>query len=226
MAAPVDPGDVVTATSISSAAANLRWQRLYAALGAGAIDDTQIASALLDKVGVTSGATVRRGKSIIAGTHSTASAAYTTLGTPDQVAGIVLPTDGLIFVAYQALWQSSVGSSGRAAIFIGATQLKVTGNGGGFPAVQEANGNATAATDAGLSTSSAANGLIGNNGAAPGADVTTGQVVGNGSTGFGGGPVAIFAAAGTYTVSIQFKVVSGGTVQATNRKLWVWTMGF
>lgn len=39
------------------------------------------------------------------------------------------------------------------------------------------------------------------------------------------GFVVLFAAAGTYDVSVQFKS-SSGTVTAKERKLWVWTMGF
>ena len=40
-----------------------------------------------------------------------------------------------------------------------------------------------------------------------------------------GGFTFAFAAAGTYTVSVQFKA-SSGSVTASNRKLWVWTIGF
>jgi hypothetical protein len=64
-------------------------------------------------------------------------------------------------------------------------------------------------------------------------DFTTGQVVGAGpqmsvsatSPQLVGGPCYIFAAAGTYTVSVQFKS-SSGSVTAKNRKLWAWTLGF
>ena len=35
----------------------------------------------------------------------------------------------------------------------------------------------------------------------------------------------VFAAAGTYDISVQFKA-SSGSVTVKNRKLWVWTMGF
>jgi hypothetical protein len=70
-----------------------------------------------------------------------------------------------------------------------------------------------------------------------GGDATTGQVVGagNGSVSYQnevrattsnlmmGGPCYIFAAAGTYVVSIQFKSTSG-TVTVKGRKLWAWSM--
>lgn len=68
-------------------------------------------------------------------------------------------------------------------------------------------------------------------------DVATGQVLGAladsakpagdqfGDAAGAGGTCLIFAAAGVYTVSVQFKPASG-SVTAKNRKLWVWTIGF
>jgi hypothetical protein len=44
-------------------------------------------------------------------------------GSPDQVTGVVLPTDGLIAVWFQAKWQTSVTIASSAAVFIGANQL-------------------------------------------------------------------------------------------------------
>jgi hypothetical protein len=198
------------------------------------------------------GAAQRRGKSIIATTEGRTNVAFGLLTTPDRVQNIVLPTDGLICVAYKALWDGGNGN-GRAAIFIGANQLKVAENdspAAGAPVTQAAVGFGSmykhlhtapfgiTSFDANINDST---------------DVTTGQVVGgiaiawsqeiNGTTrtlsngAFGGnattggvnvpfgGPCYIFAAAGTYDISIQFKC-SSGTVNAKQRKLWVWTMGF
>jgi hypothetical protein len=211
----------------------------------GVVQSEDLQSALNDKLGVSAGATVRRGKSIIATTESRSNVAYGTLTTPDQVTGIVLPTDGLIAVAYQATWQESVAGAARAAIFIGGNQQKV--------AMDTAPGTVAALTN-GVSVnidqplfttatglaSEAAGGL---GPSAYGGDVTTGQAIGLGSTGnvrigqefngapyttYGGpigGPCYIFAAAGTYNISAQFKA-SSGSVTAKNRKLWVWTLGF
>jgi hypothetical protein len=103
-----------------------------------------------------------------------------------------------------------------------------------------------AATDVPLFT--AAGGLFSvTAGGAYSADVTTGQIAGfstNAGTGVdnmaqelgggsvtytggrvGAGPLYVFAAAGTYTVSVQFKS-SSGSVTAKVRKLWVSTIGY
>ncbi len=185
-----------------------------------------------------------RGATNIAASQSTASASYTTLGTPDQVTGIVLPTNGLIRVWYQAQCTSTAASN--AAIFLGSNQLQVMGNDG--------------TTHGPITTSTVINntlaqalfsyplGLIASNsGSTYTADATTGQAVGFFNQGGAiagvqagantgqtfsfatnviafGGPCDIFAAAGTYTVSVQFK--STGTVTALNRKLWVQAVSF
>lgn len=193
---------------------------------------SDLTTATLQTLGMNSGGQVGRGKSIIASTESRTNVAYGTLTTPDQVSGIVLPTDGLIFVAYHATWQESVQSAAAAAIFIGATQLKRATE-TGAPGVDETSHGATpAATDRPLTTYPYGLSSWAGVSAAYGGDVTTGQVVGsadstlssNANNRFGVcGP--IFAAAGTYTVSVQFKA-SSGSVTAKNRRLWVWTLGF
>jgi hypothetical protein len=189
----------------------------------GVVQPEDLQSVLNDKLGISAGATVRRGKSIIATTESRSNTAYGTLTTPDRVTGIVLPTDGLIAVAYQATWSDSVGGAGRAAIFIGANQLKIAQFGGAAaPIVQEAAFN-NGTNDSNLVT--AMDGLRDQGGmsVAYGGDVTTGQIIG--LSGGYAGPCLIFAAAGTYDVSVQFKATSG-SVTAKNRKLWVWSIGF
>jgi len=60
----------------------------------------------------------------IATSQSTSSTSFTTLSTPDQVSGLVVPVNGLIAVQYQALWAMSNASS-VAAIFVNSNQLKV-----------------------------------------------------------------------------------------------------
>jgi hypothetical protein len=188
------------------------------------------ATTLLAILGVTGGGVTRRGKSIIPGVDTTTATAYNIAnlggaGHQDVVSGVVLPTDGLIVVAYQALWKNTLVGNGRAAIFIGPTQAVVTaGATGGAPLAQNGAGPGSgnfaplATTPVGLDGSTS-----------PGVDdteVTTGQIVApSGSTG-NGGATYLFAAAGTYDVSIQFKNNAAGTLSVKNRHLWVWTIGF
>ena len=213
----------------------------------GNLEADNLAAALLTVLGVSSG-TVRRGKSIIATEESRTNAAYGLMTTPDRVPNIVLPADGLIAVAYNATWKSSVVDQARASLFVGANQLKVIH--GGTPL------NQAAVLDNGFATDEHAlttfgGGLISANAGTPYVAATTGQAIGmstngvnqpqqeiNGSvvqgTGWGPGGTPywtnfgicyIFAAAGTYDVSVQYKSISG-SVTAKDRKLWVWTMGF
>jgi hypothetical protein len=185
---------------------------------------------------------VATGKSVIATSEARTNVAYGTLTTPDQVSSIVLPTDGVICVLFQATWQESVADTGRAAIFIGANQLKVASdiNAG---AVTQAGRTGSAATNRDTPLISHPLGLAGLNGNAYTGDVTTGQAIGVTLTTVGnlnqeingtnktladsqvGGPCSIFAAAGTYVVSVQFKS-SSGSVTVKNRRLLVWAMGF
>lgn len=72
-----------------------------------------------------------RGKAVIATEESRTNTAYGTLTTPDRVSSVVVPSDGLLCIAYQAVWKESVAKAARAALFIGANQLKVQANGGG-----------------------------------------------------------------------------------------------
>ncbi len=172
---------------------------------------------------------VRRGKSIIATEETRNSTSFGLMATPDRVSGITLPTDGLIFVAYQALWKTS--GQGQAAIFLNSNQVKIRpayGAGATAPIAGLATTEAEANEYEGLA--SGGSGLIGSPSAGAGdpqtSDVATGQVVGIlGGVFPPGGPACIFAAAGTYDVSVQFKA-SAGTVTAKERKLWVWTLGF
>jgi hypothetical protein len=195
------------------------------------IDKDQLTSDLADKLGVSSTATVRRGKCIIATEESRTNTAYGTLTTPDQVSSVVLPTDGLICVAYQAMWKESVTSAGAAAIFLGSNQLTVAYNNAATPQVQYAGLAGT--QDVYHALASSTSGLIGTTGTGSTAytgDVTTGQSVGfidltTTPVSVNAGACYIFAAAGTYTVSVRFKSTSG-SVTAKNRKLWVWTLAF
>lgn len=144
--------------------------------------------------------------------------AYGVMPTPDQVTEIVLATNALIVVAYQATWQESVSGAGSAALFLNGVQLEEAGQNATVVAAVGSMGG-TANESVPLSTSPV--GLTSTTGGTgyPG-DVTTGQIVG---VGVFGGPCYIFAAAGTYAVSVRFKS-SSGSVTALNRQLWCWTM--
>lgn len=189
------------------------------------LDEANLSSALATLLGVSQSGSPRRGKCIVPAAEFTGSAAYTLLPTPDRVSGIVLPTDGLLLIGYKALWKSQAGSGTcKAAVFLGANQLKL-GAAAAAPSVQEATlpGNGIAYTH--LTTSPT--GLVtGAPAATDASDVTTGQILGAQQT--MGGLMAVFAAAGTYDVSVQFigNGAVGDLVTVKNRKLWVQAVGF
>jgi hypothetical protein len=168
------------------------------------------------------------GKAIIATEESRTNTAYGTLTTPDQVT-VELPTDGLLAVAYSAMFKSSVAGAARAAIFLNSNQLQIaTDQDDPYP--QNAFTNPTAADRYGPLASSGG-GLVSPpaQGAAYIGGVATGQVVGIDVTGsastYAAGPCYIFANAGSYVVSVQFKA-SSGSVTVKERKLWVWSLSF
>jgi len=176
---------------------------------------------------------VGRGKSIITQQDTRTGTTYSTLATPDRVSGIDLPTDGIITVLFMAFWNESVDGAGRAAIFIGSNQLSLSQVGTGIGLQECANPGAANITQPltscwyGLTSGGGGSAASGH--AVP---ATTGQAValnGNGSTDAGnqiaGGPCYIFAAAGTYDISVQFKA-SSGSVNVLNRRLWVKAEGY
>jgi hypothetical protein len=202
--------------------------------------------------GITSGgvavAPSSRGKSIIATTESRTNTAYGTLTTPDSVS-VTINTGDLVVVQFQALWQESVARAARAAIFVGANQLKATSVQFGSPTVIAAHTAASATTAVYVPLFSDPRGLLSaQSEGAPSVtdDVTTGQVAGMAAVhtalgpalelggvpstlpadSGGGGNIAIDnLPAGTYTISVQFKS-SSGSVTVKNRRLRVWTVAF
>lgn len=183
----------------------------------------------------------------IAASESRTNTAYGTMPTPDQVAGIVLPANGLIRVWYRATWQESVAGAARAAIFVGANQLSINA----VPEAAATGASSTTATPQALSTFPG--GLVARNpqgGPSYPGDAATGQVIAvfGGVGGAAGTPTVeyngvveplastsawpafggssdIEAAAGTYTISVQFKA-SSGSVTVSNRKLLVQAISF
>jgi hypothetical protein len=164
------------------------------------------------------------GRSIISATGTRTNTVYGALSNgPDQVAGIVLPTDGILEILFRAYWLSSVASVGRAAVFLGANQVKHPQGNVAAGQLDEAGTSGT--INQWLSTDG--HGLLSTDGGTFGTEgtdaVTTGLVIGQVNTAgtvFGGGPMVVEAAAGTYTVSVQFKS-SSGSVTVGGRKLWV-----
>lgn len=157
---------------------------------------------------------------VIATEQTRENVAFATLTTADEITGIVLPENGLIVVGYGARWRSSVAAAGRAGLFLSATQAR-----NGLGGVVEP---ATTGTENCLLTSSPG-GLASIENAGGGPFATTGVTVGHqsavgGSTAGLGGVAHIYAAAGTYTISVQFKATSG-SVTVKERKLWVYTVG-
>jgi hypothetical protein len=167
-------------------------------VAAAEIEGTKLAAAFLEKVGVNGSSATRRGKSII-----------------------VLPTDGLLLIGYKALWKSSVSGAGRAALFLDAVQLKESQEGGA--PISHETVSADVRTFYGHLTTGP-EGLVGRAATADSSDATTGQMLTPGVN-QNGGLIAVFAAAGTYDVSVQFSATSG-SVTAKQRKLWAVALGF
>lgn len=191
----------------------------------GGIAAANFSAALAQAATVNQASQTVKGAVNISTSQGTSSTTYTTLATPDQVTGIVLPANGLIAVWYQATVQESVNGAARIAIFIGSNQLKFASNSGTAPQVQEA-AISQGSPNLNCPIASYQGGLVCNAGLANWTgDVTTGQVVGYANTAGAGGPAWVFAAAGTYTVSVQFKA-SSGSVTAAGRKLWVQALSF
>lgn len=140
------------------------------------------------------------------------STSFGKLTTPDEIGSVLLPENGLIFVSFTAQVKTSneVGG-GRAAIFLGATQSKGVG-GGTAESANLANTSFQTVISNGTSTSNMS--IV----AEAGTVATTGMA----ASFF----IPIFATASTYTVSIQVKKETSGSITLKNRRLHVYTMGF
>lgn len=199
-----------------------------AKLSATAVTASVLDPTLAGILGVSSGGVIHRGKSIIATNEIRSSNSYGVMTTPDRVTGVVLPTDGLIFVLYQATWKESVVSQARAALFLNSNQVHVATPTSNVVGVEANSSGANANVYSPLVSMPTGLASLNSSGGGYPGDVTTGQVVGLASgTNFWGGPCCMFAAAGTYDVSVQFKMnTGGGSVTVQNRNLWVLTLGF
>jgi hypothetical protein len=151
-------------------------------------------------------------RSLIATEQSRESPAFGTLATPDE-AEVTLAKEGVIGVALQATWKSSVANDARAALFVDGVQFSL-GN-----TAQEAGGlhededewASLFTTNEGLQSRAPSGGF---------APAAKGQIIGWKE--LGGGAVYVPAAAGAHIVTVEFAAVSG-IVTAKNRKLVIWS---
>lgn len=202
-------------------------------IAAGAVGVSEVADGTLTPVEMASGLTFFKAVSI-ATEESRTNTSYGTLTTPDQITSVIVPTNGIVRIGFQGMWKESVQAAGRAAVFIGANQIKAASPNG--PQTVAAKRTSGSAGNYAILCSFAGGLLSSDDGTYTG-DVTTGQIMGwnNGATApweLGGSPQALtaavpyagwmetFVASGTYTISVQFKS-SSGSVTAKNRKLWV-----
>jgi hypothetical protein len=189
------------------------------------------------------------GKSIINTAEVCTNGVYDFLGTDDVVNGITMPTDGLLAIWYKAQWRYDGNGGGRAAVFLNNTQLQMAHGAANSPNVQSAFTGGTSGKYAVLSTFEGGLAALTARDDVASGDVSTGQIVGGASdftwdllaevgTEAGtiaentrvyfGGPVWVFAAAGTYNVGVKFKRTGavGASITVRNRKLWVASLAF
>lgn len=230
MTVPSDPYNFTNGTTADADQVDARFLPLYTALN-GALDVDNLLAAVKQKLGLSDASVVRRGKAIISSEEARTNTAYGLLGTPDQVTNVVVPTDGLLFVSYRAMWKESSVTDARAAIFLGANQMTTWVTASATNVVQEADLGGTINTYGALA--STPRGLVGDWSSAGGIPVpaTTGQAIGvtantTDTTDFFGGVCVLEPDAGTYDVSVRFKTIAGGTVTVKQRRLRVWTMAF
>lgn len=183
-----------------------------------AITSAKLGSTLAGYLGVNTSSTISRGYVSIAGNETTASTSFTKLTTPDQIANIVVPSNGKILVTYNALWKL-VGATNAGAISIFLNGSEVTAFAiNGAPTSMAATLPA-AGSKYGYAATIPGGFAIGSSPTTDSTVVTTGMIM---------QPLEIGVAAGTYTVSVQWKVnaVTGGTLNAKNRQLWVEAVGY
>lgn len=181
-----------------------------------------------------------KGKSIISAEQSITSTSASLAGTPDIIEDLVLPTDGLLMVGVHLQMRVTDGSSpgsGFTRLYLNENIVHIAD--GTILSVVKAELNTTDPNVDGLykDVHSFGGGLhvakgFSSNVVAP---ITTGQVIGGrksssfetDDTVMVGGLLAIFAAAGTYDLSLRYGGPGfGGNVSVKNRKLWAWTMPF
>jgi hypothetical protein len=191
-----------------------------------AADDLSASAAEL--IGVSAGGVVRRGRSVQATAGSRASVSYGALDNgPDEVARLVLPTDGLLCVSYRALVKESVWGAARVAVFVNGVQLLLSAANNSVPAsAQECSVGALGGTTGPNVTGVYRRVVAGDAGLAIAGDGYAGDATfGSSASPLLTNHLECEMAAGTYTVGVQYKA-SSGTVTAQDRKLRVWALAF
>jgi hypothetical protein len=115
MPVPVDPGAYSTGQTATASIFNNRFAPLYNALNPASVglDELNLVAALLDKLGVSAGATLRRGQASVPAAQATASAAFTDLGTDGPSVTLTVPANGHA-IAFMAADISTSGGGGGA----------------------------------------------------------------------------------------------------------------
>jgi len=215
-----------------------------------------------DKLGLSGGGLVYRGKSIINTTESlTPGSLLQTMATPDQVLNVRLETDGLIFILVHMLvkfsdyelpggkygavypyfgdfiWSRQESDFASYSGLRGGTAAKInTYTGSGVPdvyvpVVSFPNGlmgmQAETVNHPDPVTTGMAQGIaLKADGSGQGGSHIAGGKNLSGMHFFGGGPLVVWANAGTYPVRLLYACPNGGTITAKQRKMWVWTVNF
>lgn len=184
---------------------------------------------------------------IVTAEESRESTSYGTLSTADEIPNVVVPTNGLLMVQYDALWRPSVTGAGRAALFLGENQLKVVQSEFVAPVTQ-----AAVTGEAGIwkRLFTQPVGLMGGNAGeiVPATNVTTGQALGYiegggnkmkmeisgevrefdwggvGHPSIWGSWTVIRVNPGTYNLTVRYKA-SSGNVKAKERRLYAMVLG-
>lgn len=221
----------VTTNKIAASAVTNPKMGVGSVLTNNIIDGAVTADKLADaaKLGLSGASVVRRGKSIISASGTRTNPAPGQLSNgPDRVSSVVLPTDGIILVWFQAVWKQSVASTAHAYLYLSSNPVVAANHAGATPGTGNSEAWIGTTANADVALHSWGGGLLSSNSnpmVAYSGDVTTGQIIGSSVSNGYYGPCWIFAAAGTYNVEVNFWADSG-TVTVKDRRLWVATIGF
>jgi hypothetical protein len=189
------------------------------AMAAASVGPQNLTAALAQDLGINSGSVVGRGVTNVAAAQTTSGTSFGFLSTHDEVTGITLATNGLIKINYLAQVKVSAGT-GQAGLFINP--------GSGYVALNYPSSNNTFNQVSGSFTATHISPIVTNgntlttiaSGSSDSTFVTTGMALPT-----AGGSIIVMAAAGTYSIGVQY-LNSAGTTTAQNRTLWIETTNF
>jgi hypothetical protein len=228
--ADIGPGEVTTSELANDSVNDDKLADDAVDTGAiqnNAVTADKVSSQIGTYAGISQSGTVRRGKTINTANETWAGTPGTfgDLPTPDSVATVTIPTSGIIWVTYHALWKLTGASNPSSiAIFLGSNQLTTLVGDVATPAVVAGTLPTTGVQYGTVVTSSGSTGWAID-------DSTTNAIVPDTTK-----PqywvsmtrIPIEIDAGAYDVSVKYKtnVASGGTLQVKSRALWVSAEGF